>query len=82
MKNFTFLKPVFTVGGIIFLVLQFIVLLLIFKYIGASLGAAWFIAVLLFSSFVGFIIANGFEKSNHIPWGFARKWWPEEIKDS
>lgn len=78
MKNFTFLKPLFTVGMLVFLVIITLLNFLIFKYLG-NWSTVWFIAVQELGMVVSYVIAKGFIGSDTIPWPFAKKWWPEEV---
>ena len=80
MRNFKFLKPLFTVGMLIFLAVMTLMNLLIVKYLG-DWSTLYFIIIQEVGMILAFVIAKGFEGSDTVIWPFAKKWWPEILKD-
>ena len=78
MKYFTFLKPVFSLGMLVFLSYMVLASFLIFKYLGTSVGAFWFVIVYSLSACVGYVVARALGNPDGVIWPFARKWWNEK----
>lgn len=81
MKNFTFLKPVFTAGMLILLAIIAIANLLSFKYLSKSVGTVWFIMIQEIAVLLAYMITRNFNNADTVIWPFAKKWWPSTSKE-
>ena len=79
MKNFTFLKPVFSQGMLIFLVLIALANFFSFSYLQGK-EVLYFILIQEAQIIVAYAITRMVDKDDKVIWPFAKKWWPEESK--
>ena len=79
MKHLVFLKPLFSLGILVFLAFLLFANLLVFKYLPTGAGAFWFILVEELAAIFGYIIARSIKNADVVMWGFAKEWWADEV---